>query len=303
MAGSSSSDFSVLENLIQTTFQSSHTIHHIEDLSNHLHQIRLVRLSNGSRLVLKLSPLPSTPRLRQERQCLENEALTLSILSKDGLPIPRMLKYDPHSKAVGSPFLLTTHLPGAPCAEMGPYLSAADRVGIERQLGELASVIAKHQSSTFGPVSLVPEGHGHRSWREAFSSLLESALRDGEDMLVSLPYTQIRDQAARLGGALDEVEDAALVVPTLGDLQNVLIDPTTKKVTGLIDFGYSIWGDVDMAYGQEDGGTKGLLYACYGAVVRIVTIYHRAQRGGKELDARKDLTMTLAQLAAVRSDR
>ena len=44
--------------------------------------------------------------------------------------------------------------------------------------------------------------------------------------------------------------------------------------------------------------TWGNSYACYGAVVAIVTNYHHPQRDGTELDARKTLTMALAQLAA-----
>lgn len=255
-----SSDFSVLQKIIQHTFQSPRlTIQQMEELPNHLHRIRLVRLSNGARLVLKLTPSPSTPLLRHERQCLETEALTLSLLAKSGLPTPRVLKHDSHGALLNAPFILTTHLYGTSFAEVRPYLSRADRLGVERQLRVLTSAIAQHKSSTFGPVSLVWSGRGHKRWRDAFLSMMESALRDGEDMLVSLPYTQIREQVAKAGKALDKVEDARLVVPALRDASNLLIDGRTKEVTGLLDFGMAIWGDAEMGEGNDAGGTRGLL--------------------------------------------
>ena len=255
-----SSDFSVLQKVIQHTFQSPRlTIQQIEDLPNHLHRIRLVRLSNGSRLILKLTPSCATPLLRHERHFLETEALTLSLLAKSGLPTPRVLKHDSQGALLTSPFLLTTHLYGSSYAEARPYLSRADRLGIERQLRVLTTTIAQHKSTSFGPVSLVWTGRGHKRWREAFLSMLESVLRDGEDMLVSLPYTQIREQVAKAERALDEVEDARLVVLALRDPNNLLIDARTKEVTGLLDFGLAIWGDVEMGEGKDAGGTRGLL--------------------------------------------
>lgn len=88
---------------------------------------------------------------------------------------------------------------------------------------------------------------------------MESVLRDGEDMLISLPYSQIRDHVVKAERALDEVEDARLVVPALRNPSNVLIDGRTKEVTGLLDFGTAIWGDVDMGEGKDAGGMRGLL--------------------------------------------
>ena len=255
-----SSDFSVLQKIIQHTFQSPRlTIQQIEELPNHLHRIRLVRLSNGSPLVLKLTPSPSTPLLRHERQCLETEALTLSLLAKSGLPTPRVLKHDSQGALLNGPFLLTTYLYGTPFVEVRPYISRADRLGIERQLRVLTNAISQHKSTTFGPVSLVWTGRGHKRWREAFLSMMESVLRDGEDMLVSLPYTQIREQVAKAERALDEVKDARLVVPALRNPRNLLIDGRTKEVTGLLDFGTAIWGDVEMGEEKDAGGTRGLL--------------------------------------------
>ena len=228
----------------------------METLGGHLHHIKCIKLSNGSRLVLKISPLPNTELLRHERYGLNTEAITFSLLAKSRLPIPRVLKFDPRSAELGSPFLLMTHLPGVCYANVRQYLTRSERSSIERQLGVLTSIIGQHTSLTFGPVAL---GKGYKTWRKAFLEMLESVLMDGEDKLVSLPYAQIRREALRFGSSLDEVKDARLIVMRLGSPENVLIDRRTNEVTGLTDFGSAIWGDWAMMDTEERGDPKTLL--------------------------------------------
>ena len=91
-------------------------------------------------------------------------------------------------------------------------------------------------------------------------AMLESVLMDGEDVMVSLPYLQIREQVSRMKNALDSVEEARLVVLGFGQAENVLIDRRTNEVTGLLDFGRAIWGDWEMGDLDKRKGTKGLLY-------------------------------------------
>lgn len=270
----------------------------MENLGGHLHHIKFVKLSNGSRFVLKISPLANVELLRHERHCLNSEAITLSLLAKSRLPIPQVLKFEPRSADLGSPFLLMTHLPGIRYSTVRQYLTRSERSSIDRQLRSLASIIGQHASLSFGPVSL---GKGYKSWRKAFFEMLESILMDGEDKLVSLPYAQIRKEAIRFGSSLDEVKDARLIVMGLGSPENVLIDRRTKEVTGLTDFGSAIWGDWAMTETAEGGGPKRLLYICYEAIVIIVSSYYRVLDDPKELDARKTLTAALMELSTMDS--
>lgn len=90
-------------------------------------------------------------------------------------------------------------------------------------------------------------------------AILESLLMDGEDKLVSLPYSQIRDETLRLGNALDEVRQARLVVLGFGQPENVLVDRKTNEVTGLTDFGRAMWADPDMVGGGAPSSPKSLL--------------------------------------------
>ena len=256
----SASDFHALLKTIQTTFHSSRlTVQHMESLSNHLYHVRLLHLSNGSRVILKVNPPVSAALLKHERQGLETEALALALLDQSSLPVSAVLKYERSGAVLGSPFLITTHLQGIPLSQALPTLNRADRVGIERQMSALKMIIAQHTSPTFGPMPLVSSGLGYKSWREAYKAMLESVLKDAEDKFVNIPYAQIREQVARTEIALDEVQEARLVVLGLGNAENVLIDQSTREITGLADFKRTLWGDALMGSSEGANGTRGLL--------------------------------------------
>lgn len=231
----------------------------MEDIRGHLHGICKLRLSNGSRLVLKLSPSPNTVLLRQERFFLESEAAILLLLKKSSLPIPRILRYDPRSTNLGSPFLLSTHVPGVLYADALAHLNRSECRDIELQLRSLKSSISQYTAPAFGPAALVASNKGFSNWRESFKSMFESVMMDAEDMTISLPYHAIREAASSVSKELQDVEKARLVVLGLGRPQNVLLDRRTNDVIGLLDFGQAIWGDPAFSEPDLCYDRKGLL--------------------------------------------
>ncbi|KAL9026902.1 MAG: hypothetical protein Q9196_004504 [Gyalolechia fulgens] len=290
-----------LQDLVQQTMlHPSVEVARVEDRPNHLHPISIIHLSNGSCLTLKAGPSPLALLLRHERCMLDNEALTLQVLGRSSLPVPRLLKYDPTCSRLGSPFLLTTFLPGACYAELQKRMPAFQCAGIERQMRLLNAAIGQYVPSannSFGLVALAAANRGHRTWKEAFTEMLESVLMDAEDLLINLPYAQLRDALFHAGGALDDVREPSLVVLGLSDPRNILIDRQTNTVTGLLDLGRALWGDWQMGAVEEAAGSKGSLYTIYHAVVAIVKHHYRRQTHDDELDARKSLTTALEQLA------
>lgn len=242
-------EFAAIQNIVQQTFQSSKIhVQHIDRLENHLHKIRLLRLSDGTRLVLKSAPRPTINLLRHDADALETEARVLSTLGRHtGLPIPRLIKYQASVDSSGPSFLLTAFLQGVSLQEMQAFLRPDDRVQVDRQLGSLTRLIAQQTSPVFGTISRVAGGGGTTSWREAFVALVEALLRDAEDVFISLPYHQIRQQLNRLSPILDEVTQARLVVTNLGDPLSVLLNPETKSVIGIVDLSSALWGDTMMA--------------------------------------------------------
>lgn len=217
-----------LQELVQQTMlHPSIAVARVEDRPNHLHEISILHLSNGSSLALKASPSPLAFLQRHERSMLDNEALTLQILGRSSLPVPRLLKHDCTGARLGAPFLLTSFLPGTPYAELRKRMTASQRADIERQIRLLNAAIGQHVPSTnssFGPVALAAAKKGHRSWKEAFKEMLESVMMDAEDLLINLPYAQIRDALSNEESTLDDVREPCLVVPGLSDPRNILID-------------------------------------------------------------------------------
>ncbi|MCJ1308635.1 hypothetical protein MMC25_002288 [Agyrium rufum] len=295
-------DLDALQNVVHSTFSLSHlTVNFVQELPDHLHRIRLLYLSDGRQVVVKACPVGNVPMLKHERDGLETEALTLDLLARSEFHVPSAIRFESSLLYLGSPFLITTHLPGKPFAASLPNLSRLERITIEGQISSAGTDIGRRVSSTFGPVLLVSSGYGYATWKIAFTAMLEEVLKEAEDLFVNLPYTQIRNQVQRAAFSLDEVMEARLVVPNFGDARNVLIDEGLKKVTGLVDFKLAMWGDVDMTRAGGAPGLRGALYACYDAVVAVITSYYRPRSQDSEMNARRYLTSIINQLSAIRT--
>ena len=250
-----------LQNMLQQTLLGpSLAVAQVDVLPNHLHNVNIIHLSNGSYLVLKAGPSPITLLLRHERYLLDNEAQALEILTRSDLPVPRILKHDPTSTRLGSPFLLNTFVPGVPYAEVHRIMEPPERANVERQLNFLIAAIGQHvppSPDTYGPLALTALNQGHKTWREAFRSMLESVLMDAEDLLINLPYAQIRTGVTGSDKVLDDVREPRLVILGLTEPRNILIDRKTNNITGLLDFGRALWGDWQIGVPDVAVGTKG----------------------------------------------
>ncbi|KAL2014260.1 hypothetical protein VTN00DRAFT_1785 [Thermoascus crustaceus] len=217
---------------------------------------------------------------------------------------------------------------------METMLTAENRREIDRQLGRLANIIGKQMAVSFGLLEKVASGTGSRSWRHAFITLFEGVLRDAEDMFIHLPYTEIRQEIARLASVLEEITLPQLVIVDFGQPSQVILDPESKQLSGVIDLGSAVWGDVLMAeifenpspavlegFGSNptngrskktrlllsvcpDGSSfPGSLtvfsYACYRYIYKITEQYYRKTNEADEIQVRRRLTATLAKMAAM----
>jgi hypothetical protein len=72
-------------------------------------------------------------------------------------------------------------------------------------------------------------GPKNPSWKDAFWTMAETSLQEAEDLMLSLPYTQIRQHIYRLVPALEAVRAADLVSSNPGDSSSVLVDIDLKN--------------------------------------------------------------------------
>ena len=205
-------------------------------------------------MVLKCPPSYNVRLLRHEKHFLETERKALETLHEyTQVPVPQIIKYDSQGGALGIPFLMTSYIPGQRLSQQSRYLTPSERDTIDRTLGTHVRALTALSATQFGMTHRVFAKKGSKSWREAFLALLEAVLRDAEDMLVTIPYDSIRYYVGTHAYLLEEVKEPRLVALNVCDPTNVLIDPSTKQITGLVGFSNVIWGDPLMSGGMAEG--------------------------------------------------
>lgn len=236
-----------IQKALQGVFRSSKiTVQQTERLPGRLHQVYRAKLADGTSLVLKFLPHVSCRALRHEKHSLGTELKTLQYIHEYGqaqLPVPEVYQYQRHGDVLRSPFLLMSYIEGVKLSEVLYHISAGERDTIDRTLGSYMRKMIMLNAQQFGLAHKVFAGKGSHSWRQAFRALLESALRDCEDMLITLPYDSIRCYVEHHIHTLDEVQFPCLVAMNMCEPESVLVHPQTKQVTGLVGFSNVIWGD------------------------------------------------------------
>ncbi len=98
--------------------------------------------------------------------------------------------------------------------------------------------------------------------------MLDSLLMDAEDMLVALPYGEVRYVLEMVGPELEQVTEASLIFglgvnshtsEEVGDGERklgsveILIDRRSNEITGLVGLGGAVWGDATCGVGDGTG--------------------------------------------------
>lgn len=199
-----------------------------------------LRLTDGTRYVLKIPPASTVPGMRYERGLLTAEAEFYRAAAGAEVAAPRVVAL---GEDTAVPHLLMTACPGEP---WDGSVTEAERAPLRRELGRQVARLHTVTGPGFGYPSgalgpLAPD------WRTAFTAMFEAVLDDALDYGARLP--RCVDQAAealRMGlPALDEVTVPALVHFDLWN-GNILLDRPAgeePRIGGLIDGERMFWGD------------------------------------------------------------
>ncbi|KAI1804619.1 hypothetical protein F4811DRAFT_268605 [Daldinia bambusicola] len=180
--------------------------------------------------------------------------------------LPVVVAHVPSSVELGSPFNIFEPARGVTISELPMPLTTSERQAVDFQKGQLVRQLSSFVSPNglFGPATAVispqlPSTDLHaaqlanlglrnsRTWKQTFHSLLESVLRDAEDMAVTISYEPIRNYFHRLSYLLDGVTTARLVILDASDDLNVLVSRTSKQ---------SLIKDKDKDKGDEEKGSE-----------------------------------------------
>ena len=284
------------QTLVTAAFGAAATIHTFTELTDgFFNAAYAITLADGLQTVLKIAPPPTVRVLRYERNLAAAEVAALRLVKQQTtVPVPTVYAYDDTGQQLPSPYFFMSFVPGTPYHHLRPALALTTQAQIDHTIGHYLRQMNDLTGPAFGYGT--PDGWRELSWKTTFLTMLHDVLTDGEEAGVVLPrpYPVLRQQLEQLAPALDEVTTPHFVHWDLWD-GNVLVDPATHEITGLIDFERALWGDplmeaqfrtwqagsaVDQGYGHSllttaSAQQRRLLYNIYLYLIMIIECTYR----------------------------
>ena len=241
-----SPDRSIIQQIASNALQSKHVT--AEKLDGYIFRTYRLRTSEGFFYSLKCRPSSNVRLLRHEESWLENEAGALQTIGgRSDVRTPRLITYNNTSIPIGSSYLISGPFTGSILSDIEPSLSRQALSSIDKSLGQYVRHLSFVTGPLFGSIRQAEGIPGSPSWAKVFAFLLEAVMRDGEDALISLPYDGMRDLVRKHRASLDKINEPRLVVLELAADRNVVVDTSSYRVNGLLDFSAAFWGDPFMS--------------------------------------------------------
>ncbi|MGW0821347.1 phosphotransferase family protein [Streptomyces sp. NPDC002845] len=196
-----------------------------------------LRLTDGTRHVLKVPPPVTAPGMTYERELLYAEAEFCRAAAAVDVPAPGVIGAAFDESAPTGRHLLLTFCPGT--AWEG--LDAAQEASLRRELGGLVARLHRVTGPGFG----YPSGTLAPDWRTAFTAMYDAVLADAHRYRAWLPHPveEVARAAKATYDSLDEVTVPRLVHFDLWP-GNILVEHgTSPRIGGLIDGERMFWGD------------------------------------------------------------
>jgi len=206
--------------------------------------VQRVELADGRSVVVKTS-VPDheghDALLTYEHDLARIEADMLATLGGvDGVPAPALLLEDFTRSRVEVDVVVSTLLDGSPwdrTANMTPHATA--RAG--REVGAVFARLHAVRGPRFG-YPAADFRLGGATWPEAFSAIFRAHVADAERFGIDVRGDELLAVLERGQDALAQVTTPSLVHNDLWP-GNVLLDPASGRVTGIVDWERALYGD------------------------------------------------------------
>ncbi|MEU8699011.1 aminoglycoside phosphotransferase family protein [Streptomyces sp. NPDC048680] len=198
-----------------------------------------IRLRDGAEVVLKIAPPPAVEVMTYEHGAMSIELTTLDLLrTQTTVPVPAVDFADQSRELCDAPYFFMPYIDADNLGIITDTLPTAERDALMEQLGSVNREINAIRGQHFGPLA----GPGHASWRQAFTTMIENVLVDGERRGVDIgwDYDTVRAVVAEHADSLDEVTEPRLVEWDLWD-SNVMV--RDGKIVCIIDHERASYGD------------------------------------------------------------
>lgn len=230
-----------IELLVKNAFGNQADIRAIKSMDDGWFNAVYMIIAGDMEMILKIAPPEGIKTLRYERNVMNAEVDTLKLINNfANIPIPKVLFYDNTKRLLDSEYFFMTKIAGTPYLKIKDTLSQSDRTAIEIEIGEIERKINNIKGASFGYVSR--DAKKSTKWSEAFWNMFFDILLDGKDNEVKLPaeYVAISKLVSARLRVFDQVTEPHLVHWDLYD-GNIMIN--NGKISGIIDFEKSLWGD------------------------------------------------------------
>jgi aminoglycoside phosphotransferase (APT) family kinase protein len=220
----------------------------------------------GRRGVLRIAPHDDAGFLFYEVRMMAQEPAVHQLVAEETLiPVPAVWTHDDTREILPRDFLILERLPGAPLSAPGEATPGAHD-GLLRQLGRFVRELHAITGPQFGYVGAHQPMEPQRHWFPAFETMWGNLLFDVESCGGYAPEEaeRLRGLLYRLRSVFPPLQRASLCHMDLG-WENILVED--GRITGLLGWGRSLWGDPGIEFAVLDCGglSRPAFWEGYGA--------------------------------------
>ncbi len=210
--------------------------------------VQAATLTDGTDVVVKTSvperalPDGRTPLLTYEHDMLRSEHNMLQRLANvSGVPAPLVLHSDFSRRIAEVDAVVMTRVPGTPWDTVADQMSREANDRAWQQVGEIVAAMQTVTGERFGYPAR-DFALGAATWPEFIDALVAAAVADAAEWDVDIEPARLLAAVEAVRPYLDEVTEPRLVHNDLWP-GNVLLDPATGEVFGVVDFERALLGD------------------------------------------------------------